>query len=100
MMLIYGGSVMIHGHIHCSLMVNKQKKNKKTQKFTYKNSSIFFFSFFLVDKINFNRSNILLVFHGLDTIATIVLNGNELSPKPNNMFVRYRYNVKDILKTV
>lgn len=41
-----------------------------------------------------------LTFHGIDTIATIELNGVKLSPNPNNMFIRYRYNVKDILVQV
>lgn len=52
---------------------------------------------FKVQQEYFNHSNVVLVFHGLDTIATITLNGHELSPKPNNMFIRYRYNVKDSL---
>lgn len=47
-----------------------------------------------------NHSQVLLVFHGLDTIADISLNNHELTPSPQNMFVRYRYDVRDKLITV
>lgn len=53
-----------------------------------------------VTDVVFNHSQIELVFHGLDTIANITLNNYDLLPSPNNMFVRYRYNVRDKLKTV
>lgn len=45
----------------------------------------------------FNHSQIVLVFHGLDTIAKIILNDQQLLMNPNNMFVRYRYSVRDKL---
>lgn len=45
----------------------------------------------------FNHSSVLLVCHGLDTTAKVTLNGEELLPKPSNMFVRYRYDVKNKL---
>lgn len=38
-----------------------------------------------------------LVFYGVDTVADILLNGSPLGTT-DNMFVRYKYNVKDILK--
>lgn len=42
----------------------------------------------------------VLVLHGIDTVAEVTLNGHKLSPSPSNMFVRYRYNVKRLLKKV
>lgn len=39
----------------------------------------------------------ILTFHGIDTIATITLNGIELGTV-DNMFVRYRFDVKNILR--
>lgn len=41
-----------------------------------------------------------LVFHGIDTIAEATLNGRKLVPSPSNMFVRYCYDVKRLLKKV
>lgn len=54
----------------------------------------------LVTEELLNHSQILLVFHGIDTIANITMNSQELLPNSNNMFVRYRYNVRDKLITV
>ena len=51
-------------------------------------------------KFNFNvetNNNINLVFEGLDTICEIYLNGTKLGGS-DNMFITYRYNVRDILK--
>lgn len=48
----------------------------------------------------FNHAQAVLVFHGLDTIATITLNNHKLLPNPNNMFVRYQYDVRNKLITV
>lgn len=45
----------------------------------------------------FNHAQSVLVFHGLDTIATITLNNHKLLPNPNNMFVRYQYDVRNKL---
>lgn len=65
--------------------------------------SIFVFNFLISTQLRavtdalFNHSCVLLVCHGLDTVATITLNDFELHPKPNNMFVRYRYDVKSKL---
>lgn len=42
----------------------------------------------------------VLTFHGIDTLATIWLNGVELRPAPRNMFVRYRYDVCGVLEKV
>lgn len=41
-------------------------------------------------------NNVVLVFHGIDTIATIYLNDHRLGAV-NNMFTRYSYDVKSIL---
>ena len=40
-----------------------------------------------------------LVFEGLDTFATILINGNEVGTS-ENMFVRYTYNIKDQLQVL
>ncbi|XP_046396179.1 beta-mannosidase isoform X2 [Ischnura elegans] len=39
-----------------------------------------------------------LIFHGLDTVAEVILNGVQLSPAVDNMFLRHSLNVKGILK--
>jgi len=44
-----------------------------------------------------NHNNILLRFHGLDTISEIILNGEKLG-FTKNMFVRYDFKVRSILK--
>lgn len=41
----------------------------------------------------------MMTFHGLDTLAEIVLNGRPLGTT-NNMFVRYTYDIKNILRKV
>lgn len=46
------------------------------------------------------QNECVLVFHGIDTIATIRLNDHELIPAPHNMFVRYRYDVSQLLQKV
>lgn len=42
-------------------------------------------------------SSVDLVFYGIDTVADVQLNGLRLG-QTDNMFVRYKYNVKTILK--
>lgn len=42
-------------------------------------------------------SGVFLVFHGVDTVADISLNGRLLG-HTEDMFIRYTYDVKDILK--
>ena len=44
-----------------------------------------------------NQPGVFLVFHGVDTIAQISLNGFFLG-ETDNMFVRYRFNVRNLLK--
>lgn len=71
-------------------MVRKNKKNKKKILLTY----------FTVTKQNLTAySNYILVFHGIDTVSKISLNGQYLGAT-NNMFIRYRYNIKNQLKLV
>ncbi|XP_026676386.1 beta-mannosidase-like [Diaphorina citri] len=53
--------------------------------------------FEVTDKNFLALPNQFLVFHGVDTIATIYLNDKELG-KTDNMFVRYRFDVKDKLQ--
>lgn len=43
------------------------------------------------------RKAIFLLFNGIDTFATITLNGKEIG-YTRNMFRRYRYSVKDLLQ--
>lgn len=43
------------------------------------------------------REFVLITFHGLDTLATVTLNDVVLG-STKNMFVRYRFNVKNLLK--
>ncbi|XP_037912429.1 beta-mannosidase [Hermetia illucens] len=45
-----------------------------------------------------SRGFVNLTFLGIDTISTIKLNGEVLA-ETNNMFIRYSYNIKDLLKT-
>lgn len=42
------------------------------------------------------REFVVITFHGLDTLATITLN-NETLGSTKNMFVRYRFDVRDLL---
>ncbi|MRS01990.1 glycoside hydrolase family 2 protein, partial [bacterium] len=53
---------------------------------------------FSVDSDVINMPHLFLVCDGLDTLATIRLNGQELG-KTNNMFRQYRWDVKTLLKT-
>lgn len=43
------------------------------------------------------RKYVILAFHGIDTVATIKLNKKVLGTV-DNMFIRYRFNVKNILR--
>lgn len=53
---------------------------------------------FTVDADVFSKPHLFLVCDGLDTLATVLLNGQELG-KTNNMFRQYRWDVKTLLKT-
>lgn len=48
-----------------------------------------------VDELNF--TNVVLTLHGVDTFSEVYLNDN-LIGETSNMFVRYRFNVKSILR--
>ncbi len=54
-------------------------------------------STFSLEKDVLSLSRVFLNFDGMDTLATVFLNGVELG-KANNMFRRYRYEVKSLLK--
>ena len=43
------------------------------------------------------RAGVFLIFHGIDTVADLFLNGIYLA-STDNMFVRYRINVRYLLK--
>lgn len=45
------------------------------------------------------HSTVVLTFHGLDTLAEIYLNDVHIGTA-NNMFVRYRFNIRDNLVNV
>ncbi|MFW9894532.1 MAG: glycoside hydrolase family 2 protein [Candidatus Thorarchaeota archaeon] len=51
---------------------------------------------FSVEPSFLEHKNIMLRFHGLDTIADVILN-SKLIGSTKNMFVRYDYNVKSVL---
>lgn len=51
-----------------------------------------------VSEVLLSKRQILLVFEGLDTVATILVNGIEVGHS-KNMFHRYIFNVKGVLKT-
>jgi len=50
-----------------------------------------------VDSNLVNQPGVFLVLHGVDTIAKIMLNGFFLG-ETDNMFVRYRFSVRNLLK--
>ncbi|RZC41640.1 beta-mannosidase-like [Asbolus verrucosus] len=54
-------------------------------------------SSFTVDDEFLNHQTVNVVFEGLDTFATILINGIEIG-QSNNMFVRYIFNVKEHLQ--
>lgn len=54
---------------------------------------------FTMTKEDLNHEFVVLTFHGLDTLATVKLNDIELGDT-NNMFVRYRFDVKSHLVEV
>lgn len=54
---------------------------------------------FTIDEDVLNYQVILLVFEGLDTFATISINGVEVGSS-NNMFVRYYFSVKQQLQVM
>ncbi|MRR31249.1 hypothetical protein EG834_13215, partial [bacterium] len=53
---------------------------------------------FVVDPDIFNQAQLWLVCDGLDTLATVSLNGTKLG-HTDNMFRQYRWDVKSLLKT-
>lgn len=50
-------------------------------------------------KEDLQHNFVILTFDGLDTLTNVSLNGRSIG-STNNMFVRYRFNVKDILVEV
>ena len=44
-------------------------------------------------------AGLFVVFHGVDTVADIVLNGQVLG-RTENMFVRYRFHVGGLIKVL
>lgn len=58
----------------------------------------YYMAFNITDK-EIDHEFIILTFHGVDTFAEIYLN-DEFLGETNNMFLRYQYEVKDILVEV
>ena len=58
----------------------------------------FFDHFLVVPKQLLTYDQIYLTCHGLDTIANVTLNGYQLG-SVDNQFIRYRFLVKNLLKT-
>ncbi|UYV81238.1 hypothetical protein LAZ67_20000433 [Cordylochernes scorpioides] len=56
-----------------------------------------YYTNFTVPKDFPSKNYTTLVFHGLDTVATVTLNGHIIG-ESNNQFVRYKFNVTDVLK--
>ncbi|XP_026480283.1 beta-mannosidase-like [Ctenocephalides felis] len=74
-----------------------QAENDVATRWVGKESWTYTKKFDVPDLLNARREHMMLVFHGLDTIANITLNGLILD-MTDNMFVRYRYDVKYTLK--
>ena len=51
---------------------------------------------FTTSRDDLQHNSIVLTFDGLDTLANINLNGRSIG-STNNMFIRYQFDVKDIL---
>ncbi|MHA1986689.1 MAG: glycosyl hydrolase 2 galactose-binding domain-containing protein [Promethearchaeota archaeon] len=71
-------------------------ENENEMKWVYESDWQYEKEFNLEPRI-LEKKNVILRFHGLDTIAEVKLNG-ELIGTSNNMFVRYDYDVKSLLK--
>ena len=56
-------------------------------------------SFLTVTTDQLKESAIYLVCNGLDTIVTVYVNGQKVG-SAENMFVRYKYNIKSSLKVI
>ena len=92
----------VPGCIHTDLLYNRKiedpfvglNENKlqwiADKKWIYKKS-------FTLDKVIFEFENIYLLFQGLDTYATIILNETQIL-KTNNMFHPWQIDVRNILK--
>ncbi|MCK4287121.1 MAG: glycoside hydrolase family 2 protein, partial [Candidatus Lokiarchaeota archaeon] len=70
--------------------------NEHEMKWVYESDWLYEIEF-SVEPSFLEHKNILLRFHGLDTIAEVILNG-ELIGSANNMFIRYDYDVKPKLR--
>lgn len=57
-----------------------------------------YYTTFTVDDDLLEKENINILFEGLDTVATVVINDVEVG-KSQNMFVRYVFDVKNVLKS-
>ena len=52
---------------------------------------------FVVNDTLLNAPKVVLIFHGVDTFATILLNGHEVG-ETSNMFLRYTFDVTKYLE--
>ncbi|XP_053986263.1 beta-mannosidase [Hylaeus volcanicus] len=62
------------------------------------NQSVTYNNKFYVNNTLLSAPKVMLIFHGLDTFATIYLNAQEIA-KTSNMFLRYTFDVTKQLKT-
>ena len=53
---------------------------------------------FAVDSSLLSKQSVHLVAHGIDTISTVYVN-DKVVGKTDNQFIRYKFDVKNILKT-
>ncbi|XP_078033750.1 beta-mannosidase [Augochlora pura] len=61
------------------------------------NQSVTYTKRFYVNETLLHTSKVILIFHGLDTFATISINAQEIG-KTSNMFLQYTYDVTEHLK--
>ena len=93
----------VPGGVHTDLMASGRipdpfiADNEKQVQWVAESDWIYRTSFTCTNKL-VAEDKVFLVCDGLDTLATVVLNGHELG-KTNNMFRQYRWDIKSFLKT-
>ena len=93
----------IPGGVHTDLMTNGRipdpfvADNEKRVQWVAESDWVYRTDFASTDEL-VSKEKVFLVCDGLDTLATVVLNGHELG-HTNNMFRRYEWEVKSLLNT-
>ncbi|XP_014232217.1 beta-mannosidase isoform X1 [Trichogramma pretiosum] len=62
------------------------------------NETVVYKTNFEVDRVLLKAKKVILIFNGLDTFGTIYVN-NEVIGKASNMFLEYKYDIKNVLKS-